>query len=324
MKLVIGVDVEEEGLFSGRYPRTPPGVANVLELKRLEFIPREFGVPLTLLATFPVIQDGPAREVLGHFREVHGAEIGAHLHLWSTPPFADAPDPEPLRARELPPGLLRAKLARLVSGLKETLEVAPRAFRMGRFEAAPEVLGLLPEFGFRVDSSLVPLHRPGGDAGHFLAPAEPFFLPYLLLSGERLLEAPLTVVPLWAAAPLRLQRLAGALPGPLEARLLAGFARVGAVGIQPAWYPLASMCWAARLHRCRGGRVLNLFLHSSELKPGATPQFPSETAVRRLLRKIRAFLTWLTRTGPIQGLTLSGLYQEIAGSQGAPGPDRDR
>jgi hypothetical protein len=51
VKLVISVDVEEEGLFFGDYPRTPPGVTNVSELGRLEFIPREFGFPLTLLVS---------------------------------------------------------------------------------------------------------------------------------------------------------------------------------------------------------------------------------------------------------------------------------
>ena len=57
MKLVISIDVEEEGLFSGAYARTPTGVSNVAELRRLEFIPREFGFPLTLLATYHVARD---------------------------------------------------------------------------------------------------------------------------------------------------------------------------------------------------------------------------------------------------------------------------
>ncbi len=40
LKLVVTVDVEEEGLFTGRYPRIPPGVKNVQELRRIEFITR--------------------------------------------------------------------------------------------------------------------------------------------------------------------------------------------------------------------------------------------------------------------------------------------
>jgi hypothetical protein len=59
-----------------------------------------------------------------------------------------------------------------------------------------------------------------------------------------------------------------------------------------------------------------MFFHSSELLPGATPQFPTEEAVSRLTRKIRTFLTWLVKTGPLQGVTLSQLgedYPEIPG-----------
>ena len=64
MKLVISIDVEEEGLFSGRYARTPPGVTNVAALERLAFIPRDFGLPLTLLVTYQVARDPAACRVL--------------------------------------------------------------------------------------------------------------------------------------------------------------------------------------------------------------------------------------------------------------------
>jgi len=119
------------------------------------------------------------------------------------------------------------------------------------------------------------------------------------------LEVPLTVVPI----ALRLSRLAygvaRTLPNPLAWRTLAAFRYVGAVGIQPAWFPLESMMLAARLHRRRGGRVLHLSLHSSELMPGATPSFPSEASVRRLTDKIRRFLSWLSALTEVEGVTLS-------------------
>jgi hypothetical protein len=79
MKLVISLDVEEEGLFSGQYPRAA-GVTNVAELSRLEFIPREFGFPLTLLVSYQVARDPAACDLLARWRDLHGAEIGAHLH----------------------------------------------------------------------------------------------------------------------------------------------------------------------------------------------------------------------------------------------------
>ena len=67
---------------------------------------------------------------------------------------------------------------------------------------------------------------------------------------------------------------------------------------------------AARLHRRRGGRVLTLFFHSSELKPGASRLFPTEAAVSRFVDKIRTFLTWLVQTGPVEGVTLSELGED--------------
>ena len=90
-------------------------------------------------------------------------------------------------------------------------------------------------------------------------------------------------------------------------RLRSWFPYVLATGIHPVWFPLPSMRLAVRLHRRRGGKVLNMFLHSTELAPGGSPQFPTEAAVARLVEKIRTFLTWLKKTGPLEGVTLSEL-----------------
>ncbi|MCL4500533.1 MAG: hypothetical protein M1438_01595 [Deltaproteobacteria bacterium] len=302
MKLVISVDVEEEGLFSGRYPRES-GVINVGELRRLEFIPRDFGFPLTLLVSYQVARDPAACAVLARWRDLYGAEIGVHLHPWSTPPFDDLAVPEPVPAAHLPLPLLRDKFARLVQAVQDSLGVEPASFRMGRFDFGPRVLDLLPEFGLKTDSSIAPLTLKGaGD--YFLAPADPFWL------NPALLEVPLTLVPVVAGLPEVFARLARFCPGTSGHRLLSWFKYWGAAGIQPAWFPLPSMRLAVKLHRRRGGRTLTMFFHSSELKPGASRLFPTEEAVGRFVAKIRTFFDWLVKTGPVEGVTLSGLFQE--------------
>jgi len=310
MQLVISIDVEEEGLFFGRYPCTPPGVTNVAELSRLGFISRDFGWPLTLLATYQVARDPGARRVLAQWRDRHRAEIGLHLHPWNTPPFADLPDPEPVGSERLPRPLLRDKFANLVSQVQAHFDAPPRSFRMGRFDAGRRVWGLLPEFGLEVDSSLAPLTRKNPHPRSFLAPADPFALSALEPTGGKVLEVPITMVPVAPGTPRLTARLAAALPPPWDTRLLDLFRYGGVVGVQPAWYPLASMKLAAQLHRRRGGRVFTMFFHSSELKPGATRLFPTEAAVNRFVDKIRAFLTWLAQTGPVKGVTLAELGQD--------------
>jgi hypothetical protein len=307
MKLVISVDVEEEGLFSGHYSRTPPGASNVAELSRLEFIPREFGFPLSLMVSYQAALDPAACRVLAHWQETYGAEIGLHLHPWNTPPFADLPYPEPISAQLLPVNLLRDKLASLVSQVQGSLQVGPRAFRMGRFDWGKRIMALLPEFGLKVDASLTPLSTTSSNPEDFLAPADPFWLPYP--AGAPLLEVPLTVVPVFPGTPRAVYGLSRALPGPWGRRLLGWFRYLGAAGIQPAWFPLASMQLAAWLHQRRGGQALTLFLHSSELKPGASRHFPTEDTVKLLVGKLRMFLNWLSRTHNLEGVTLSGLYE---------------
>jgi hypothetical protein len=319
MKLVISIDVEEEGLFSDRYPRTPPGVTNVAELSRLSFIPRDFGLPLTLLVTYQVAKDPTACRVLSRWRDRYEAEIGVHLHPWNTPPFLDPPGPEPAPSQGLPRGLLREKFANLTAQVQTGLSVTPGSFRMGRFDAGPQVWSLLSEFGLEVDSSVAPLTPKNPDPRFFLAPADPFPLGQAGPEGRNLLEVPITLVPVVAGTPELVARLAAAAPPAWGERLRDLFRYGGAVGVQPAWYPLVSLQLAARLHRRRGGRVLTMFFHSSELQPGATRLFPTEAAVSRFVEKIRTFLTWLVKTGPVQGVTLAELGQDWrqAGKPGA-------
>jgi hypothetical protein len=310
MQLVISIDVEEEGLFSGHYPRTPPGVTNVAELARLSFIPRDFGLPLTLLVSYQVARDPTACRVLAGWRDRCGAEIGVHLHPWNTPPFAAPPLPEPVPSEMLPRAILRDKFASLLSQVGAGLAVTPRSFRMGRFDAGPQVFSLLPEFGLEVDSSVAPFTRKNPDPRLFLAPADPFYLGEVGPEGNPLLEVPITLVPVVAGTPQLVDRLATMAPPAWGGRLRSLFRSGGVAGIQPAWYPLISMQLAARLHRRRGGRVLTMFFHSSELKPGASRLFPTEAAVSRFVAKIRAFLTWLVETGPVEGVTLAKLGED--------------
>jgi hypothetical protein len=282
----------------------------VRELARLMFIPRDFGLPLTLLVTYQVARDPAACRILAHWRDRYGAEIGAHLHPWNTPPFLSLPDPEPLASEKLPRPLLRDKFASLLSQVRGGLMVTPRSFRMGRFDAGPQVFSLLTEFGLEVDSSVAPLTRKNPDPRWFLAPADPFPLGSAGAGGKPLLEVPITLVPVLAGTPELVARLAAAAPPAWGDRLGSLFRYGGVVGVQPAWYPLASLQLAAHLHRRRGGRVLTMFFHSSELQPGATRLFPTEAAVGRFVDKIRAFLTWLVQTGPISGVTLANLGED--------------
>ena len=298
MRIAVTIDVEEEGLFSGRYSPVAEGVTNVARLDRLAWLARDLGLPLTLLADYPVIADSGCAALLTRWREDLGAEIGAHLHPWNTPPFDDAVDN--LDSGSMPPELVAAKLARLRDMITDRTGTAPVSFRMGRWDFSDTVRRAVEDAGFLVDSSVVPLKTTPAGNDWFNAPADPHFLG----SGD-LFEVPPTMVPVFPAA----ARLA-ARSGPTAMRKFSTFM---AVGVQPVWYSLAAMKLAAILHERRGGEVLTLFFHSSELLPGASPHFPTEDSVTAFLDKLRAFFDWLGQRTELSGCTLSDLRSQLGG-----------
>lgn len=304
VKLVVSVDVEEEGLFGGQYAREATA-ANVTHLKRLDFCPREFGVPLTLLAAWSVTQSPAACEAILRHKEDYGAAVGAHLHHWNTPPLRELPYPDPVPSALVPHDLMRDKLLQLCDTINDRFGTPPRSFRMGRFDWCDSLAPLLEEAGIRVDSSMVPLRTEIGldRPDHFRFRARPWQIT------PSLLEVPLTADSIADFFAKGADRLGTLLPEKARRRLLRDYSRVAVVGIAPLWFPLASMKLATWLHLARGGRVLNMFLHSSELMPGGSPKVPDEAAANKLAKKIGTYMAWLHTVCDVQGTTLDAVAE---------------
>ncbi|MHC1713180.1 MAG: hypothetical protein AB9872_13615 [Solidesulfovibrio sp.] len=307
LAVIVSLDVEEEGLFSGSYPRRGAGLTNIAELSRLEFLPKEFGLPLTLLCDYPVLTHAPSLDRLSGLLGRVGGELGAHLHPWNTPPFPDMPWPEPVSTAVMPMEVFRAKLDTLQGALRAFAGRPATAFRMGRWNLFRRAMAVLPEAGFTVDSSVAPLRHVPGGPDHFLAPSDPYWTRPGGPDGPRLLEAPTTQVPLAPGSPRLAHALARRLPSHLADSVLGGFMKTLTLGVNPVWMPEATMKFAARMHAWRGGRVLTLFWHSSELIPGGSPHFPDRAAVDAFVEKVRRFAGWLRRTFDVRGATLSEL-----------------
>lgn len=153
----------------------------------------------------------------------------------------------------------------------------------------------------------MPLRFVSGGVNHFLFPTVPFLLKRATQNSRAVLEAPLAMLPVVPHSARTIHRLASRMMSSRRNAVLTVFRHIAAVGMQPAWFPLFSMMWATKLHQSRGGKFVTMLLHSSELCPGATPGFQNERAVERLVRRMGAYLTWLTRTGRVEGMTLSCL-----------------
>lgn len=306
LRVVLSLDVEEEGLFSGHYARHACTVKNVQRLKRLVPITDTFGFPLTLFCSYTVFQNAEACRVLEDLRDRHGAEIGVHLHHWSTPPFEtdeSVTQGTPMRTHVLPRELLKSRLQSLLQAA-HSFQTAPiESFRMGRWDLKASLFPLLYELGIHTDSSICPLRAFASGADHFLAPQTPY---WPLGRDIAFLEAPVTQIPLH----------------PFLARIwyhcnktrpwLDTFHYLAAVSANPFWHSDAIMRLCVRLLQHRHGQVLNLFLHSSELMPGASPHVPDEHAAAHILERLRNFLSWLAMQRNAKGITLGSLFHEAS------------
>ncbi len=316
MKLVVTIDVEEEGLFNGRYESRNVSVNNVAELPRLDSIFREWNITPTLLLTYPVACHERHRDLLLKLKQQWNAEIGAHLHPWNTPPFQASSHPEPTPSELIPHELLDAKLQSLLLSIRP-MGVTPTSFRMGRFNIGPTMFSLLEGAGILVDSSVAPMRRYHAGHGHLTSPTDPYFPDAekpRQPGRSRVLEAPITILPLFPWLGSLLDH------APVPQSWASWFAmHLGSLSPQPLGSHLELLKAAARLHRHRGGQVLTIYFHSSELMPGGCPQHPAPQDVDRFLAKLRGFFAWLHREMPIESLTLSQLGHEFRSAAQQPG-----
>ena len=317
--LAVSLDVEEEGLFGGAYQLQGATVRNVADLERL--VPLcERGVRPTLFCAHSVLADTGACHTLARLRDAHGAEIGAHLHHWNTPPLA----PEhaggtvanKVPAGAVPNDLMADKLHGLFDTARRFQGADVTSFRMGRWDLHRQHWPLLAQVGVQVDASVRPLHgaTAGGNPDHFDAPSNPYWVP---VGGTKIFEAPLTVTPL-------LPCLRPLVSGPAKG-LQGAFHTWGALALRPVYHPLWAMKFITDLYIRRGGSLLSLTWHSSEMMPGGAPHIPDETAVQALLAKITAYVDWLEGRWNIRHCTMRELREALGPDaptpQGAPDCD---
>jgi hypothetical protein len=304
MQVVVTVDTEADDQWrAGGELRH----RNLSCLPRFAALCRSYGIKPTYLCTHDVVTSAAFEEVVCPQSDAGQAEIGAHLHPWSNPPYwrpeIDGPDRRAYPS-ELPDDVFRQKLALLSEAIEKRSGRPPVSYRAGRWGLAASHVPILRELGFAVDSSVTPLvdwrptpgaQRGGPDFTH--APIHPYHLG--ASDGGALLEVPMTIV----------MRSALLRPRPVR-RCVLGHARVAhvlhhrlRVDTRPLWlrpFPdttleqLRDVCRAARRMKLP---LVNLMLHSSELLPGGSQFHPTEASVEALYQKLEGLFGFFRQRG---------------------------
>lgn len=296
MDLLITIDTEADNQWAR---------LDTLSMENTRFLPRfqalcdRFGFKPTYLCTHEMVTDPLFQETVGPYQTSGRAEIGAHLHPWTTPPFgAEEADGIKLRTfpNELPIDLFERKMVTLTEAISDAFGAAPTSYRAGRYGFCESHIDVLVRLGYLVDCSIAPYMTyqsvkglPGGVGGPDFQSARPgaYFLCDVdcTQAGESpLLEVPITILfPKW---PLRgwprMQRWCVDHAGGFWARAL------NKCGYGPQWFRPSRRSTAPQLvaiyraARRLGLPCVEMIFHSSELMPGCSPTFPDEASIEAL------------------------------------------
>lgn len=203
MKFILTIDTEADNQWNHGCDLT---VKNIKSIPRLQDLCNQYEVKPTYLITSEVSDDGYARELFKEYLNLNLAEIGAHLHSWTTPPFLDKEgfrfnDVNHAFLSEFPNELISAKVKNLTEQIEYSIGIRPVSFRSGRYGFNDEVAKALIDNFYLVDSSVTPftswsLRRglPGGIGGPDFINKTPTPFKYQFNNGS-LLEIPTTILP---------------------------------------------------------------------------------------------------------------------------------
>ncbi len=302
--VVLTIDTEPDDAWTNHLN---PSVANVQELLRLQTLLDRYEAKATCLVTYRVIENRQAVDVLRRLVEESGAEIGAHLHPWETPPFMKSGldvkyDTYP---HELPLEVFEKKLSCLTEAIARHFS-PPTSYRAGRWGLAAEHLRVLERLGYKVDTSVVPLvdwgetmglpHSENGRGGidYRLAPRHPYHPDYVNVTKEghaRLVEMPVSVAFNRRVSEF-VRRRYGELPHIVH-RLFRKSGVFRPIWALPAEQREPELLRMIDLLVLEGAGLINIALHSSELMLDGSPKSRTGARVDEIFRRIEAILAAL-------------------------------
>jgi hypothetical protein len=307
--LIFTVDTEEEFDWSGFEPAAHR-VSRPKDIDRLQQLCGEFGVKPLYFITFPLMNDA---EIVGYFRKLAEdgkADLGLHLHQWTTPPIDGFAGEYYSWQSNLPAKVHREKLRALAAAFERAFGFKPVSHRAGRYGVAPETYHDLAAAGVRFDfspSAIFDFSARGGP--DFSAVANKPFI-------AETENGDVFTTPVCGALAVRGGRTflkVDAEPGLNERHRTYPRRFTAPIRLSCEQARLSELVAMTRHLERQGTPILTFSLHSTTMTAGGNPYSPDEAAVDAQLALIRAFLEFFTKDfgGGFVGLAeLSELYRE--------------
>lgn len=324
MKFIITVDTERDNEWK-RPDKT--SLENIKFLPRFQELCEKYGFKPTYLLTYEVASDPSSVAILKPWQEKSTAEIGAHMHPWTSPPFEKDESWENKVHRfphELSDGEIRDKLAVLTQGIINNFGIRPKSFRAGRWGFDKRVASELIRQNYIVDSSVTPKISwqntkgdPDGSGGpdYRFFPAGPYFLDPQDISAKghsSLLEIPMTV--LFTGLFKKENNIFGKLVLQLPESFLKKV--INRLLVRLKWLRVFHNSTKSDFKRIYKSAQKNdlpfvqFMIHSSELMPGGSPYAKNEEEIERTYKQLETMFAYFKEQG-LKGSTLSEFYYDF-------------
>ena len=327
MKLIITIDTEADNQWAKK---------DKIELKNIQYIPRFqnlcdlYDFKCTYLTSYEMAASEDFVNIVNPFVQEGRAEIGSHLHPWTTPPYdtLTANDmyyhPFP---HEFPVEILQKKMISLTELIEKRFKIKPVTFRAGRYGFDGKLAKILTELGYKADCSVTPLVSwqnttgdPQGTGGKDFsyAPVHPYFpdldnINNINQQGNAgLLEVPVTILfinPLLANSTFYRDYYLKAQQQYLNKKPAFEYRVFNKLKMNPFWfrpYVRLGVEPLIRVFKQAKKMVLpcvEMIFHSSELMPGGSPYNPDEESIEELYRIFRKLFDYMSAQGTV-GITL--------------------
>src|ERR1035437_2457298 len=308
MEFIITIDTEGDNQWDHGCELT---VNNIRYIPRFQDLCNKYQIKPTYLVTSEVCEDDFAKEIFTDYLLTDKAEIGTHLHSWTTPPFLEKEgyqynDVNHAFATELSEDLLTEKIKNLTNQIETSFGKRPLSFRSGRFGFNGNVARVLTDNSYLVDSSVTPftswsVHKgiPGGKGGPNFLDNTPFPYKYNSAYGS-LIEIPVTILP--TKFPFnRNKTIARHYFRNVDNSIFLRVFRRLLFNNQPLW--LRPHLWMniglfdELLNEAKKIRLpyLVMMFHSSELMPGCSIYRTDENAIEQLYDLLERFFILLQK-----------------------------
>jgi hypothetical protein len=295
---------------------------NARFLPRFQQLCERYRLKPTYLTTHEMAQCPEFQEFGRHVIAMGTAEIGLHVHAWSSPPLVPL-TPDDLKHHpyllEYPDAVMGDKIDRLTELLQETFGVKMVSHRAGRWALDARYARMLAARGYLVDCSVTPYlswrHYPGAPGGwggsdYRRFPDVAYFLDLEAIArpgDSPLLEVPMTILP--ARRPLARPGRAALSNGPRVIRALAN--RLFPVHwLRPSGNNVDQMLAILHSAWAEGRDHVEFMMHSSGLMPGGSPRFRTDADVSALYRDIERVFE--AASSAFEGRTLQEYYALFA------------